>query len=144
MDELPGADFSQQDASAAEAMVQLSGYYGQQDESMDVDPNYDPSDFLGNLREQPREQKPQLDVNIAQYEQMSTYQAEDRKPAAAIHDDLAISDSDEDTGDLMTVKREKQEEPMGISQPPPVEAAQPDLAAVADNKDPNDDDLLWF
>ncbi|EDW81773.2 uncharacterized protein Dwil_GK12244 [Drosophila willistoni] len=42
-------DVSQQ---AAEAMVQLSGvgagYYAQQqqDESMDVDPNYDPSDFL--------------------------------------------------------------------------------------------------
>ncbi|XP_030565092.1 transcription initiation factor TFIID subunit 1 isoform X3 [Drosophila novamexicana] len=42
-----GEDDSQQ---AAEAMVQLSGigYYAQQqqDESMDVDPNYDPSDFL--------------------------------------------------------------------------------------------------
>ncbi|KAH8381371.1 hypothetical protein KR093_003697 [Drosophila rubida] len=42
-----GEDDSQQ---AAEAMVQLSGlgYYAQQqqDESLDVDPNYDPSDFL--------------------------------------------------------------------------------------------------
>ncbi|XP_016954099.1 transcription initiation factor TFIID subunit 1 isoform X2 [Drosophila biarmipes] len=44
-----GEDDSQQ---VAEAMVQLSsvgaGYYAQQqqDESMDVDPNYDPSDFL--------------------------------------------------------------------------------------------------
>ncbi|XP_017030698.1 transcription initiation factor TFIID subunit 1 isoform X2 [Drosophila kikkawai] len=44
-----GVDDSQQ---VAEAMVQLSGvgagYYAQQqqDESMDVDPNYDPSDFL--------------------------------------------------------------------------------------------------
>lgn len=45
----PGEDDSQQ---AAEAMVQLSGigFYTQpQDESVDLDPNYDPSDFLGGL-----------------------------------------------------------------------------------------------
>lgn len=108
MDENAQED-DQQIASAAEAMVQLSGGYGQQyikeEESMDVDPNYDPSDFLGNLNNrEPREQKPQLDINIAQYEQMNTYQGEtedlpDEVKPAAIHDDLAISDSDdEDAG----------------------------------------------
>ncbi|XP_035795589.1 transcription initiation factor TFIID subunit 1-like isoform X3 [Anopheles albimanus] len=43
----PGEDDSQQ---AAEAMVQLSGtqyYNATQEESMEIDPNYDPSDFLG-------------------------------------------------------------------------------------------------
>lgn len=145
MDEPPGEEDNLQIASAAEAMVQLGGFFGQQaDESMDVDPNYDPSDFLGNLRE-PRDEKPQLDINIAQYEQMNTYQAEaedlnvDRKPAAIIHDDLAISDSDEEGGG------EEHCEPatsLGNAEKPLAE--QPS----AENKDANDDDadndLLWF
>ncbi|XP_070491239.1 transcription initiation factor TFIID subunit 1 [Chironomus tepperi] len=43
---------------AAEAMIQLGYYSGQQqqDESMDFDPNYDPSDFL--LSKNPSEQEP--------------------------------------------------------------------------------------
>ncbi|XP_024082109.1 transcription initiation factor TFIID subunit 1 isoform X2 [Cimex lectularius] len=66
-------DDSQQ---VAEAMVQLGNiaYYTEtpQDESMDVDPNYDPSDFLGGLkRDQPREE-------------------------IKIQDDLAVSESDEE------------------------------------------------
>lgn len=156
MDGPPGEEDNLQIASAAEAMVQLGGFFGQQaDESMDVDPNYDPSDFLGNLRE-PRDEKPQLDINIAQYEQMNTYQAEaedahvDRKPV--IHDDLAISDSDEEGGSFLEVKREM----------PPVQEEHNEPAASlakaeeqpqseqpsAENKDANDDDadndLLWF
>ncbi|KAK0086570.1 hypothetical protein PV325_002974 [Microctonus aethiopoides] len=72
-------DDSQQ---AAEAMVQLGNvglYLGvppliQQDESMDVDPNYDPSDFLlAGLP--PRAEKVEVDK---------------------IHDDLAVSESDEE------------------------------------------------
>ncbi|XP_058174167.1 transcription initiation factor TFIID subunit 1 [Anopheles ziemanni] len=46
-------DDSQQ---AAEAMVQLSGaqyYNATQDESMEIDPNYDPSDFLGMSNRRP-------------------------------------------------------------------------------------------
>lgn len=119
-----GEDDNTQIASAAEAMVQLSGYYGQQqDESMDVDPNYDPSDFLGNLREQ----KPKLEA-IDEAEEMNPEQ----KPAA-IHDDLAISDSDEEAETKVKLEPPSAEEP-----PPP---------SGADNKtDANDenDDLLWF
>lgn len=179
---LGGEDDNQQIASAAEAMVQLSGYYGQQtDESMDVDPNYDPSDFLGNLRE-PREQKPQLtDLNINighQYEPMNMYQGAggeiavtvtpqddlnvDRKPQA-IHDDLAISDSDEeDTKDLLTIKPEPSSflqdnntNPGGMmmmmnsSQASVDQAPQQPLSATntetaPNNDDDADNDLLWF
>lgn len=159
MDAQHGEDDNQQ---IAEAMVQLSGFYGGQphDESMDVDPNYDPSDFLGNLREK----KPQLDINIAQYEQMNTYQAAasvaeagtgdaedvDRKPAAIIHDDLAISDSDEDgAGDFQEVKPETSvagentSEMMAII--PPVELTKAETKDP-DNRDDDDadNDLLWF
>lgn len=182
---LGGEDDNQQIASAAEAMVQLSGYYGQQtDESMDVDPNYDPSDFLGNLRE-PREQKPQLtDLNINighQYEPMNMYQGGgggggeiavavtqqvdlnvDRKPQA-IHDDLAISDSDEeDTKDLLTIKPEPSSflqdnninsgpmlMMMNSSQASVDQAPQQPLSAnntetAPNNDDDADNDLLWF
>lgn len=183
---LGGEDDNQQIASAAEAMVQLSGYYGQQtDESMDVDPNYDPSDFLGNLRE-PREQKPQLtDLNINighQYEPLNMYQGTggggeiavtvtpqddlsvDRKPQA-IHDDLAISDSDEeDTKDLLTIKPEPSSflqdnninsGPMMMmmnSSQASVDQApqQPQLNSATNtetapnNDDDADNDLLWF
>lgn len=179
-----GGEDDQQIASAAEAMVQLSGFYGQHtDESMDVDPNYDPSDFLGNLRE-PREQKPQLDIDIAQYE-MSAFQSGsgggdvpasddmsiDRKPQA-IHDDLAISDSDEeDVSDFLTIKPEpatyqdntNQMNSQGLTmmsnteptlmeqqqqqmQPPP--PMQPSAGTGSDpapnNDDDANDDLLWF
>lgn len=177
-----GGEDDQQIASAAEAMVQLSGFYGQHtDESMDVDPNYDPSDFLGNLRE-PREQKPQLDIDIAQYE-MSAFQSGsggvgggdvpapgdmsiDRKPQA-IHDDLAISDSDEeDVSDFLTIKPEpstyqdntNQMNSQGLTmmsnteptveqqqmQPPPPMQPSSGTDPVPNNDDDANDDLLWF
>lgn len=142
-------------ASAAEAMVQLSGGYSQQhiqDESMDVDPNYDPSDFLGNLNNrEPREQKPQLDINIAQYEQMNTYKEEpeettDNNKPAAIHDDLAISDSDEEQEPMIPVKQENLFEvdqatssQAQVALPPP-----PSNPDVKDENDDADNDLLWF
>lgn len=148
-------------ASAAEAMVQLSGGYSQQhiqDESMDVDPNYDPSDFLGNLNNrEPREQKPQLDINIAQYEQMNTYKEEpeettDNNKPAAIHDDLAISDSDEEQEPMIPMIPVKQENLFEVDQatssqaqvalPPP--PSNPDVKDENDDADNADNDLLWF
>ncbi|CAB0008507.1 unnamed protein product [Nesidiocoris tenuis] len=72
-------DDSQQ---VAEAMVQLGNiaYYTEtpHDESMDVDPNYDPSDFLGGLK---------------RVEPVPLEEAD----ATKIHDDLAVSESDEET-----------------------------------------------
>uniref|UniRef100_A0A146L8G5 Transcription initiation factor TFIID subunit 1 n=5 Tax=Lygus hesperus TaxID=30085 RepID=A0A146L8G5_LYGHE len=71
-------DDSQQ---VAEAMVQLGNiaYYTEthNEESMDVDPNYDPSDFLGGLKR----------VEPVPLEEVD---------ATKIHDDLAVSESDED------------------------------------------------
>ncbi|KYQ50337.1 Transcription initiation factor TFIID subunit 1 [Trachymyrmex zeteki] len=83
-------DDSQQ---AAEAMVQLGnvGFYMgeqqllQQDESMDVDPNYDPSDFL-----------------------LAGLPARDDKGENKIQDDLAVSESDDDAENV-TSKQEAQQ-----------------------------------
>lgn len=116
---------------------------------MDVDPNYDPSDFLGNLNNrEPRDQKPQLDINIAQYEQMNTYKEEPEDAIgniqpAAIHDDLAISDSDEEQEPTVPVKQENlfELDQAGASQS---QAHVEPLPPNADLKDENDDDLLWF
>ncbi|XP_012287016.1 transcription initiation factor TFIID subunit 1 [Orussus abietinus] len=96
-EEVPADDDSQQ---AAEAMVQLGnvGFYMgeqqllQQDESMDVDPNYDPSDFL-----------------------LAGLPARGDKGTDKIQDDLAVSESDEDAEN--NTSREKQE----LQQQPPQE-----------------------
>ncbi|XP_046733883.1 transcription initiation factor TFIID subunit 1 [Diprion similis] len=76
--EVPADDDSQQ---AAEAMVQLGnvGFYTgeqqmlQQEESMDVDPNYDPSDFL-----------------------LAGLPSREDKAVNKIQDDLAVSESDDE------------------------------------------------
>lgn len=77
--EMPADDDSQQ---AAEAMVQLGnvGFYAreqqpilQQDESMDVDPNYDPSDFL-----------------------LAGLPGREKKEESKIQDDLAVSESEDE------------------------------------------------
>ncbi|XP_029032281.1 transcription initiation factor TFIID subunit 1 isoform X3 [Osmia bicornis bicornis] len=89
-------DDSQQ---AAEAMVQLGnvGFYMadqqllQQDESMDVDPNYDPSDFL-----------------------LAGLPAREEKGENKIQDDLAVSESDDDAE---SSAQQKQKTPQQISQP---------------------------
>ncbi|XP_060811264.1 transcription initiation factor TFIID subunit 1 isoform X1 [Bombus pascuorum] len=89
-------DDSQQ---AAEAMVQLGnvGFYMadqqllQQDESMDVDPNYDPSDFL-----------------------LAGLPARDEKSENKIQDDLAVSESDDDTENNA---KQKQKTPQQLPQP---------------------------
>ncbi|XP_015433770.1 PREDICTED: transcription initiation factor TFIID subunit 1 [Dufourea novaeangliae] len=81
-------DDSQQ---AAEAMVQLGnvGFYMadqqllQQDESMDVDPNYDPSDFL-----------------------LAGLPARDEKSENKIQDDLAVSES-EDEAEISAQQKQK-------------------------------------
>lgn len=62
---------------AAEAMVQLSGigFYSQpaqQDESIDFDPNYDPSDFLMKKREESVDQ--QYQQPASQQYQMDSYE----------------------------------------------------------------------
>ncbi|KAL1130727.1 hypothetical protein AAG570_011968 [Ranatra chinensis] len=91
-------DDSQQ---VAEAMVQLGNiaYYTDNpqevfiwflDESMDVDPNYDPSDFLGGLK---REQD-----------------------ASAAAEDLAVSESDEEERVVQVEVGEKQEEVARVHQ----------------------------
>lgn len=98
--EMPDVEGAADDDSqqAAEAMVQLGtmGYYHQQEgdgsealmfkeESLDVDPNYDPSDFLmaGLPKMKPEEIKLEDDVG-------------------KIHDDLAVSESDEEGTSLNT------------------------------------------
>ncbi|KOC60123.1 Transcription initiation factor TFIID subunit 1 [Habropoda laboriosa] len=89
-------DDSQQ---AAEAMVQLGnvGFYMadqqllQQDESMDVDPNYDPSDFL-----------------------LAGLPARDEKSENKIQDDLAVSESDDDAENNA---KQKQKTSQQLSQP---------------------------
>ncbi|KFB52614.1 AGAP003882-PA-like protein [Anopheles sinensis] len=168
-------DDSQQ---AAEAMVQLSGaqyYNATQDESMEIDPNYDPSDFLGmsnrraaggtagepsgNDNVQQQQQPPQPpDVNISiglaqsaggefnqqtfttqhvdqqqpgvsnvvdgsgQEQQTETGQPADaeqqQQPSAlptlqSLHSDLAISDSDDDKGNLRMDENENDDNDEG-------------------------------
>ncbi|CAH0547721.1 unnamed protein product [Brassicogethes aeneus] len=97
-------DDSQQ---AAEAMVQLGsmGYYQQNDgdvvealtfkeESMDVDPNYDPSDFLMPMR------KPD----------QITLVTDPQDTGMKIHDDLAVSESDEEPTNLSQEPMQEEEE----------------------------------
>ncbi|XP_052869820.1 transcription initiation factor TFIID subunit 1 [Anopheles cruzii] len=53
---MPTAHSEDDSQQAAEAMVQLSGaqyYNATQEESMEIDPNYDPSDFLGMSNRRP-------------------------------------------------------------------------------------------
>ncbi|KYM76533.1 Transcription initiation factor TFIID subunit 1 [Atta colombica] len=92
-------DDSQQ---AAEAMVQLGnvGFYMgeqqllQQDESMDVDPNYDPSDFL-----------------------LAGLPARDDKGENKIQDDLAVSESDDDTENVTSKQEVQQNQQQQLPQP---------------------------
>ncbi|XP_050421868.1 transcription initiation factor TFIID subunit 1-like [Adelges cooleyi] len=99
----PPDDDSQQ---VAEAMVLLgnTSYNSatenlsnqiQGDESMDVDPNYDPSDFLptGNMA---------FGGNIAD-DSVAGQSNQNSSVLAKIHDDLAISDSDEDKNENTNV-----------------------------------------
>ncbi|XP_026472569.1 transcription initiation factor TFIID subunit 1 [Ctenocephalides felis] len=83
-------DDSQQ---VAEAMVQLGiGFYTQsQDESLDVDPNYDPSDFLaaGFCDQKKTHNRPETWI--------------DNKPMG-IDDDLAISESDDENSPVEETK----------------------------------------
>ncbi|PNF40464.1 Transcription initiation factor TFIID subunit 1 [Cryptotermes secundus] len=85
-DALPDDDSQQ----AAEAMVQLGniGYYppassvtNEQEESMDVDPNYDPSDFLLH-HGLPQQCAAQLSGQVSVHDK--------------IHDDLEVSESDDE------------------------------------------------
>ncbi|XP_030243752.1 transcription initiation factor TFIID subunit 1 isoform X5 [Drosophila navojoa] len=131
VEEQCGEDGSQQ---AAEAMVQLSGvgYYAQQqqDESMDVDPNYDPSDFLAMHKPRQnygenytaasafsdfmaQDDNGQYNPPEASTSSAAAAQQEDESPAAAdtnnamgIDDDLDISDSDDEDNDGMRIKKE--------------------------------------
>ncbi|XP_071554239.1 transcription initiation factor TFIID subunit 1 [Temnothorax nylanderi] len=101
-------DDSQQ---AAEAMVQLGnvGFYMgeqqllQQDESMDVDPNYDPSDFL-----------------------LAGLPTRDDKGENKIQDDLAVSESDDDAENT-TLKQEVEEQNQQQQLPQPDEDVGGDL-----------------
>ncbi|XP_063911046.1 transcription initiation factor TFIID subunit 1 isoform X2 [Zophobas morio] len=100
METVNADDDSQQ---AAEAMVQLGsmGYYQQnegeaadlvyKEESMDVDPNYDPSDFL--MSGLPLHNKDDIKIDE------TVLQGQDS--GMKIHDDLAVSDS-EDEGPNVT------------------------------------------
>uniref|UniRef100_T1HCU3 Transcription initiation factor TFIID subunit 1 n=2 Tax=Rhodnius prolixus TaxID=13249 RepID=T1HCU3_RHOPR len=109
-------DDSQQ---VAEAMVQLGNiaYYtdNPQDESMDVDPNYDPSDFLGGLK---RDNIPIIPVTNN------------------VQEDLAVSESDEEDiqpdikQEILTSNSFSQEHVAVLPQ---------------HNEEPDDnDDALWF
>ncbi|XP_069701181.1 transcription initiation factor TFIID subunit 1 isoform X2 [Periplaneta americana] len=108
-DPMPDDDSQQ----AAEAMVQLGniGYYppaagitNEQEESMDVDPNYDPSDFL--LHGLPQQRAAQLQL------------ANQAAMRDKIHDDLEVSESDDEMTLTTAVvneppKREVEEEDDG-------------------------------
>uniref|UniRef100_A0A1B0DDY9 Uncharacterized protein n=1 Tax=Phlebotomus papatasi TaxID=29031 RepID=A0A1B0DDY9_PHLPP len=115
-----GDDDSQQ---AAEAMVQLSGigFYNQpQDESIDLDPNYDPSDFLGMTSSSSLapQRPPQLSTEVQPEASVAAVPvpaavAEEEpaivsNPSVAIQDDLAISDTDEEDNNLiLTITKEE-------------------------------------
>lgn len=103
-------------------MVQLSGigFYNQpQDESIDLDPNYDPSDFLGmtsssSLAPQrppqlPAETQPEAPVVAVPAAAAATEEpAIVSNPSVAIQDDLAISDTDEEDNNLiLTITKEE-------------------------------------
>lgn len=133
-----GDDDSQQ---AAEAMVQLSGFYGQQqqDESLDIDPNYDPSDyFLGMSSIKKESSEADQGICVKEEEQYGSQissqdinvedQPQNPPPAVGIQDDLAISDSDDE---MMMIKIPKSE-PAAYNE-----------GNNANNNDEGDGDL-WF
>ncbi|XP_049784763.1 transcription initiation factor TFIID subunit 1 isoform X1 [Schistocerca cancellata] len=143
-------DDSQQ---AAEAMVQLGnmGYYPpvqqiqqEQEESMDVDPNYDPSDFLLQGLPQHRDSE----------RQESQSQVRDK-----IHDDLEVSESDEDepqsAASHLVSTPSHVPAPLSMQEPESVHEDTPQLPLQMDSelqqveqnkKDDDDDDGgdLWF
>ncbi|KAK4872343.1 hypothetical protein RN001_014372 [Aquatica leii] len=98
---MPGADDDSQ--QAAEAMVQLGtmGFYHQQDEnhesvmykeeSIDVDPNYDPSDFLMSGLPRIKTEGDVEDLTIEEHDVKTI----------KIHDDLAVSESDDEGGNIL-------------------------------------------
>lgn len=63
---------------AAEAMVQLSGigFYNQQDESLDVDPNYDPSDFLMSKMSSKKQTEQDFSIGVNIKQESESYQEE--------------------------------------------------------------------
>ncbi|XP_022915910.2 transcription initiation factor TFIID subunit 1 [Onthophagus taurus] len=110
--EMPGADDDSQ--QAAEAMVQLGtmGYYHQTDgdgetealiykeESLDVDPNYDPSDFLM--------------AGLPQHRQLEPIKESTSDPVyLTIKDDLAVSESDEDLTNLNSSQPIQEDDDVG-------------------------------
>ncbi|XP_025829249.1 transcription initiation factor TFIID subunit 1 [Agrilus planipennis] len=89
----PGADNDSQ--QVAEAMVQLGnmGYYPpNEEESLDVDPNYDPSDFLMGG----------LPLRKTEEVKMEEPKMEEEERVAKIHDDLAVSESDDEGANIST------------------------------------------
>lgn len=138
------------------------------DESMDLDPNYDPSDFLKmsskdtnaqprvvnesesvsvdytmniNIKQEPKSHQPQSSYDQSSFNmsEMLMYKKEPESSGepsgsqsqsldhqenivAAIHDDLAISDSDEDEPDLDLAPKKEH----------------------SDNDNDDDGDGLWF
>ncbi|KAF2894065.1 hypothetical protein ILUMI_12106 [Ignelater luminosus] len=129
--EMPEGGADDDSQQAAEAMVQLGtmGYYhqieqteGENDESMilkeeslDVDPNYDPSDFLMSGL-------PMHKVENMQSDDIIVNEREHVKEEMKIHDDLAVSESDDEGGNTSI--------PMSTQQ-------------MQDDDDVGDDDL-WF
>ncbi|CAH1372514.1 unnamed protein product [Tenebrio molitor] len=95
---MEGVNADDDSQQAAEAMVQLGsmGYYQQNDEgtdimykeeSMDVDPNYDPSDFLmSGLPMHSNKDEIKIDEHVLQPQDTEL----------KIHDDLAVSESEDE------------------------------------------------
>ncbi|KAK6628726.1 hypothetical protein RUM43_002542 [Polyplax serrata] len=109
-------DDSQQ---AAMAMMELGGggYFSTQEqvtdvkeESMDVDPNYDPSDFLmAGLP--PRNVKPEDEQNEEkQLESSFEVSADEKSQVEKINADLEVSDSDEENRDSSKMTEQPQED----------------------------------
>lgn len=111
---MEGVNADDDSQQAAEAMVQLGsmGYYQQnegdggdlvyKEESMDVDPNYDPSDFLMSGLPMHKEEDIKIDESVLQ----------PQDSAMKIHDDLAVSES-EDEGQNVTGMQVQEEDDGG-------------------------------
>lgn len=149
-----GDDNSQQ---AAMAMVQLSGQGPpiSQDESFDSDPNYDPSDFLAmsSIKKEPMTTDITSEIDIDN-DDMVPMDVESSSAPVGIHEDLAISDSDdEDNGMMLQLPNTTSDSQSMVAtieeSPTPTSAeSKVDYGNATNTINQNDDDEdngnLWF
>lgn len=123
---------------AAEAMVQLSGtqsFYQTAEESMEIDPNYDPSDFLGlsnrHLTSEPGVQPGVISSNQYVYQQGSSLDPNfpqfHQQPSQ--FDDQQVMGN---VGDIQQQVQQPQQQQGGVL--PPLQSLHKDLA-ISDSDD---------